>query len=195
MLALSVIECSKRWMFNLCMWSNFTQRVWVVCDVSHHDLFWIIPNPVRQQRVILSLESICPIPFQARATDVKMPKLRLHSSNHVMPEFVNVFGTIRGTWNQSNKDPYAICRCPENIFSNITTCEILRSGVPIIQNIGQVSLIRCTYDWHSGRSSRKFILCIPPPVAQVHCAVDSTTLRVSDVHQITIEVYLKWEMC
>jgi hypothetical protein len=39
------------------------------------------------------------------------------------------------------------------------------------------------------------ILCIPRPIAPVHLAVDSTTLRVSKVHQFKGKVRLKCEMC
>jgi len=41
----------------------------------------------------------------------------------------------------------------------------------------------------------KLILWIPPPVARVHLVLDSTTLRVSMIHWLTIEVCLKWAMC
>jgi hypothetical protein len=64
----------------------------------------------------------------------------------------------------------------------------------IARKIGQVSLVGCTYDWHNRRSERKLILCIPPPIARVHLAVDSMTLRVSEAHRFKIEVLLNWEM-
>jgi len=65
----------------------------------------------------------------------------------------------------------------------------------ITQKIGQVSLVRCTYDWYNRRSGRKLILCIPPPIARIHLTVDSTTLRVSKAHQFKMKVHLKCKMC
>ena len=124
-----------------------------------------------------------------------MPKLREHSSNRGMPGFVNVLGTFRGTWDPPDKNPGALFWCMVDSFSNITNCEIQRPGMLIARKIGQVSLVECTYDWHNRRSCRKLILCIPPPIARVHLTVDSTTLRVSEVHRFEIEVRLKWEMC
>ena len=63
------------------------------------------------------------------------------------------------------------------------------------QKIGQVSLVRCTYDWHNRRSGRKLILFIPPPIVCIHLAVDWMAFRVSEVHQFKMKVRLKWEMC
>ena len=51
----------------------------------------------------MSLESLCTIPFQARASNVKMPKLKQHSLNYGMIGFVNIFGTSQGTWDQFDK--------------------------------------------------------------------------------------------
>jgi len=82
-----------------------------------------------------------------------------------------------------------------DIFSNITNREIQRPGMLIARKIAQVSLVGCTDDWHNRRSGRELILCISPPIARVHLAVDSTTLRVSEAHRFKIEVHLKWEMC
>jgi len=111
-----------------------------------------------------------------------------------MPCFVNVFGTIRGTGDQPDKNLGALFRCPANIFLNIANGEIQRPGMLIAQKNGQLSLVGCTYDWHNCRSGRKLILCIPPPIAHVHLAVDSTPVKVSEGHRFEIEVRLKWEM-
>ena len=140
-------------------------------------------------------ESICTIPLQARASDVQVGKLRQRSSVSRMPCFVNIFGTFRGTWVQSDKNQGSPLRCPVDSISNITNYEIQWPGKLIARKIGQVSLVGGIYDWHNRRSGRKLILCIPPPVAHLHLAVDSTTVRVSEVHWFKIEVCLKWEMC
>jgi len=145
--------------------------------------------------VTLLLESISTIPFQARASDVKMPKLRQHSSNRGMPCFNSVFGTFRGTGNEPDKNPGALFTCAVDIFSNITNCEMQWPGMLIARKVGQVSLVGCTYDWHNHRCSRKLILCIPPPITCIHLAVDSMAPRVSEAHQFKIKVRLKWEMC
>jgi len=112
-----------------------------------------------------------------------------------MPSLVNVFGTFRGTWDQPDNDPAALLRCTADIFSNITNCEMQRPGMLIARKIGQVSLVGCTNEGHNRCCSRKLIWCIPPPIARVHLAVDSATLRVSEAHRSKIEVRLKWEMC
>jgi hypothetical protein len=158
-------------------------------------LFWIFANPGSHKKVQLSLESICAIPFQAGASEVKMPKLRQQSSYRVMACFVNVFGAFQGTCDQSNENPGALFKCPLDIISNINNREIQWPGILIARKIGEVSLVGCTYDWYNRRSSRKLILCIAPPVALIHPAVDSMTLRVSKAHRFKIEVCLKWEMC
>jgi len=124
-------------------------------DLSNHGLFRIIPDPGSQTRVTLSLESICTIPFQAGASDVKMAQLRKHTSNCGMPCLVNVFGTFRGTWDQPDKNPGALFGCMADIILNITDREIQQPGLLIARKIGQVSLVRCTFDWHDHRSGRK----------------------------------------
>jgi len=190
-----VIEWSKSWLPHRCSLRSFTQWAWAIYDLSNHHLFWIIPDLGSQQRVTLLLESICTIPFQARASDVKMPKLRQHSSNSGMPCFVNVSRTIRGTRDQSDENPAMLVRCPVDIFSSITNRRIPCPGILFVRKIGQVSLVGYTYDWYNRRSSRKLILCIPLLVTCVHSAVDSMTLRVGEAHWSKIEVCLKWEMC
>jgi hypothetical protein len=139
-------------------------------------------------------ESISTIQFQAGASDVKMPKLSQHSSNRGMPCFVNILGTFRGSSDQANENRRALGRFMVDICSNITYREIQQSGMLIARKISQVSLVGCTNDWHSRRSGRKLIFGIPRPIARVHLAVDSTTLRVCEAHQFKVEVCLKRKM-
>jgi len=190
-----VIEWSKRWMPHWRTFGNLTHRAWAIWDLSNHDLFRIIPNPGSQQRVTLSLESICTIQFQARASDVKIPKLRQHSSNRRIPGFVIILGTFQGTWDQPAKNPGALFSCAVYTFWNITNCEIERPGMLIARIISQLILVGCTYDWPNRRSCKKLILCIPPPMTRVYLAVDSITFRVSEGHRFEIEVRMKWEIC
>jgi len=190
-----VIEWSNRWMPHWRTLRSFTQWASAIWDLSNHDLFRIIPDPGSHKRVTLSLESICTIPFQARASDVNMPKLRQHSSNSGMRCFVNDFGTFRGTWDQPNKNTETWLWCTADIFSKITNCAMMWPGMLVARKIGLVSLVRCTYDWHNCRSGRKFILCIPPLITRIHLAVDLITLTVSEAYRFKIEVHLKWEMC
>jgi len=143
----------------------------------------------------LLLESFCTILFQAGASDVKMPRLRQHSSNHGMPCFVNVLGTLWGTWDQPDQNPGARFWCAVNMFPNFAQCEMLWPGTLIARTFGQVNYVGRTYDSHNCRSGRKLILCITPQIAHVHLAVESTTLRVSEVHRFQIELRLKSEMC
>jgi hypothetical protein len=163
--------------------------------LSNHYLFQIITNLDSQQMVTLSLKYICTIPFQTRASDVKMLKFRQYSSNRRMPCFVNVLSTFRGTWDQPDKNPGLLFWCAADIFLNINNCEIQWSGMLIPQETSQASLVRCTFAWHNRHSGGMFILCIPPPIAPVHLSVDWTTLRVSAAHQSKIKVHLQWEMC
>ena len=177
-----------------CTFGNFTHRACAIGDLSNHDLSWIIPDPGSQQRVTLLLKSICTIPVQARASNVKMPELRQHSFNHGIPGFVIVLDTFWGSLDQPENNPGGLFRCEADIFSNITNCEIQRPGMLITRKIGQLRLVGCTYDWHNCRSCMKLIACIAPPIASVHLIVDSTTLRVRKTHWFKIEVRLKWEM-
>jgi len=173
--------------------SHFTHQAWAIWDLSKHNLIWIIPDHGSQQTVTFSLQSICTIPFQARGSDVKMPELRQHSSNHIMTFFINDTGTVQGTSDQSIENPGKVFGSPADIFLNITNRETQQPGMLKAQNIAQVSHVQCTYDWHNCHSSRTLILCIPPPIAPVHLAVDSTTLRVSEAHWCKVEVCLIWE--
>jgi hypothetical protein len=143
----------------------------------------------------LLLESICRNPFQARASNVQIPKLRQHSSNHIMPCFTSVFGTFRGTWDQSDENPAAQFMLLVDIFWNITNCDILWPGMLIAWNSGPLSFVGSTYNGHNCRSGWKLILCILLPLADIHLAVDLTTIRVSKAHWFKIGVCLKWEMC
>ena len=140
----------------------------------------MIPDPGSHQRVTLSLESIYPIRFQSRASDVKIPKLRQLSANCRMPCFVNIFGTCRGIWNESDQNPDALFRSLVDIFSNMTNRDIQWPGMLIARNIDHVSCIGCTYDWNNRRSGMKLILFIPPPVTGIYFAVDSTMLSQQD---------------
>jgi len=195
MLVSWVIEWSKSGMPHWHTFRHFAHQTWAIWDLSNHDLIRIISDPGSKQHVTLSLESICTIPSQAGASDVKMPKLRPQSSNRGMPCFVYVFGTFRGTWDQAYENPNALFRCTADICSNITYREIERPRMLIAGRICPLSLVGCTNDWHNRRSGRKLIVCIPPPIAYVHLALYSTALRVSEVHRFKIKVCLKWKMC
>jgi len=174
---------------------NFAHRSWVKWDLSKRDFFRKISNPGSQQQVTLSQEYISKIPFQAVASDVKMPKLRKHSSNRGMPCVVYVFGTFRGKLDQADGNPGALLRCMVDMFSNITYREIERLGSLIAPKICQVSLVGCTNNRPNPHSGRKLIFCIPPPIACVHLAVYSTALEVSEAHWVDIEVCLKRKQC
>ena len=145
MLVSWVIEWWKSGMPHQCTFRNFAHQAWAIWDLSNHDLIRTIPDPGSQKRLTLSLESISTIPFQARASNVKMPKLRQHISNRGMPCLINVFGTFRWTWNQPDKNPGALFSWKAEIISNVTNCEIQRPGMLIARKIGQVSLLGCTY--------------------------------------------------
>jgi hypothetical protein len=108
---------------------------------------------------------------------------------------MNVFNSFRGTEDEPRKYQGSLFRCPADIFVNFTNCEIWRPGMLIVRNISQVSLVGSTYDWHNCRSSRTSILCIPPPIARVHPAVDLSALRVSEANHVTLEVRQKWKIC
>jgi len=194
MLVTWLIEWPKGRMPHRCTLRNLAHRAWALWDFSNHDLLWIIPNPGSQKRVILSLESIFTITFQAWASDVKMPKLRHHSSNCRMPCFVNAFGTFQWRWDQPNENPGGHFRCLADMVLNISNCDIHQLGMLIAWKIGQVSLDRCTNDWANCHSGRKLIFCSPPPIGSVYRAVDSMSLRDREAHQFEIEVCLKWTM-
>jgi len=119
-----VIELSKTWMPHWHTFRNFTHWAWALWDFGNHDLILIIRDQGSQQKVTLSLESICTIPSQAMASDGKMPRLGQHSSNCGIPCFVNVLGTFQGMVYQFHDNPEALYRCAAAILSNITNCDI-----------------------------------------------------------------------
>jgi len=195
MLVSWVIACSKGGMPHRRTFRNCAHWTWAIWDLSNHDLFLTIFDPGSQQWVTLSLESIITIPFQARASDVKMPKLRQHSSNLGMPYFIYDFGTFQGICDQADKNRGALFRCTADNFSNITYHEIQWPGMLITRKKFQVHLVGFTNDWHNGRSGRKLILCIALPITRDHLAVDLMTLRVCEADPFKIEVCLKRKMC
>jgi len=174
---------------------NFAHRTWAIWDFTNHALFRMISDPGSQQRVtVLLLQSISTIPFLARASDVKMPRLRQHSSNHRMPCFIYVFGTFWGTWDQADENPGTHFMCTADIFSNVTYHEIQRPGILIARKFCHVSLVGCTNDRHNCRFGSKLILSIPLRNSCVQLAVDSTTLRLCEAHWLEIGVCLKRKM-
>ena len=187
-----VIKLSKNWIPHRCTFRNFTHWARAIWDLSNHDLFRIIPDPGSQKWITLSLESITTVPFQARASDVKISQWGQHCSNCGMLCLISIFGIFRRTGDQSNKNAGALFRCTADIFSNITDCDIQQPAMLVAGKIGQVGLVGCTNDWHNGYSSRKLI---PPPIACVHFTVYSATFWVCKAHRFKIEVCLKWEIC
>jgi len=195
MLISAVIECSTSWMPHQYTFRNFTPQAWAICNLSNHDVFMIIHDPGPQMRITLSWESISTISFQAGASYVKIPEWGLHSSNLEMPCLVSILGTFWGIWNQPNQNPAVLFWCTAHIFSNIANCEIQQPDMLIARKIGEVSLVRCTNDWHKCRSSRKLIPCIPPPVMDVQLTIYCATFWVCEAPRFKIKVLLKCEMC
>ena len=189
-----VIKWSKCWMPHRRTFGNFTHQAWAICDLSNHDLFRIIPDPGSQKRITLSLQSISTIPFEARASDVKIPGCGQHCSNRGMPCLVCIFGTFQCTGDQPNKNPGALFRCTADIFWNITDREIQPPGMLVAWMICQVGLVRCTNDSHNDHFGRKMMLRIPLPIAHVHLAIYFAPFWVHKAHQFTIEVSLKWKL-
>jgi len=101
----------------------------------------MIPESGSQKRITLSLESISIVPFEARASDVKIPEWVQHCSNHRMACLVSIFGTFRRTGDQPNKNQGAHFKCTADIFSSITEREIQRPGMLVARKIGQVGLV------------------------------------------------------
>jgi len=118
-----VIKWLNSWMPYRRTFRNFTHWAWAIWDLSNHDLFWIISNPGSQKRITLSLESTSTIPFQARASDVKIPEWGQHFSNCRMPYHVSILGTSQRTGDQPNKNVGAHCMCTADIVLNITERE------------------------------------------------------------------------
>jgi len=150
-----VIKWSKSWMPHRRTIRHFTHWAWAIWALSNHDLSQIIPDPGSQKRITLSRESISTIPFQARASDVKIPEWGQHCSNCGMPCLVSIIGTIRMTGDQPNKNPGMLFRCMTDIISKITDREIQRPGVLVAGKISQVGLVGFPNDWHNRHSSRK----------------------------------------
>jgi len=177
------------------MYRHSTHRARAIWDLSNHRISWIIAHQCRQTRITLSGESICTIESRVGTSNVKIPEWGQHCFNHRMPYLVNILGTFRGTSDQPNEDPGAQFMCPADIIFNITNFEIQWPGMLIAWQIGQESLVGCTNDWHTHRSSRELILGIPPAIAHVHLTVYWAMFRVREVHCFKIVVCRKPEMC
>jgi hypothetical protein len=87
------------------------------------------------------------------------------------------------------------CWCHADVFLNVTNYKMQRLGILITEKVGHVSLVRCTYDWHNCRSSRKLILCIPPAITHANVTEDLMTITFRKEHLFKIEAYLKWGIC
>jgi len=167
MLMSSVIEWTKSWIPHWHTSRNFTHSTWAIFNMSNHDLFWIVPDPGRQQRITLSLESTSTIPCQARTSYVKILKWEQHSSNCGMPCQVSIFGTFQRTADQANQNQGLQCRCVVDIFLNSSNWEIHQAGMWITWIIDHVSLVGCTCIWHNYHSGTKLILVMPSPLTWV----------------------------
>jgi len=189
-----VVKWSKSWIPHRHTFRNFTHWAWSIWDLSNHDLLWIIPNPGSQKRIILSLESISTIPFQARASDFKIPEWGRHCSNRAMPCLVSILEPFRGPGITPRKIQARFVGEPD-IFSNNTDLEIQWPGMLVTRKTDPEGHVGCTNHWHNCRSSGMLILRIPPPITCVHLAVYLVTFRVCKAKQFQIEVHLKWEMC
>jgi len=168
MLIFWVIKRSKSGTTHRHTFRNFTHPVWSICDLSDHELFWIIRNPGRQKRITLSVDSISTIPWKASTSYVKIWERGQHYSNLWMPCIISIFARFQATWYQPNETPGALFRCPANIFSNVTNCEIPLPAMIIAETVCQVSNVGCTNDWYNCPSCRNLIVCIAPPIACVH---------------------------
>jgi len=91
-----VIKWLNSWMPHQRTFRNFTHWVWAIWHLSNYDLFWIISNPGSQKRITLSLVSISTIPFQARASNVKIAEWGQYSFNCRIPCLVSIFGIFWG---------------------------------------------------------------------------------------------------
>jgi len=191
-----VIESSKYWMHHWFTGRNFTHQAWTIPARSNHDMFWIIPNPGRQMRITLSLEFISKIPFEDGTSYVKRLEWGQQRSNHGTRCLVSNLDTLWGTWDQPNENPEALHSCTADMFSNNTNRETHRAGTLVAWTIEQVSLVGSTNDWHNHLPSKKMSLPIPPPpIPHIHVPVYAETFWVYYVHQFTIQVRLKLELC
>jgi len=112
-----------------------------------------------------------------------------------MPCLFRILEAFWGRGDQPNYNPGVLFRCPVDIISNLTNCEIQRPGMLITQQIVEVSLVGCTNDWHNRCSWRKSILGIPPPITHVDLTVYSEIFQVCVAHQFKIKVCPNWMMC
>jgi len=181
-----VIECLSSWMPHRHTFRTFTHPAWAIWALGNHDVFLILPDPGRQNRITLSLESISTIPSQAGTSYVNNLEWGQHCSNRGMPCHLLILGTFRGAWNQPNKNAGMLFRCTVDIFSKFTNWEIQRPGMLIGWKFGQLSLVGCPNYWHNHPSSGKLILCILPPFTCFQLAVNSATILVHKVHQFKI---------
>jgi len=109
---------------------------------------------------------------------------------------VNVFDTFQGTWYQPYNNPGMLFPCLQAIFWNITKCELQQPGpMLVVQNIGQVSVVGRTNDWDNQCSTSQSILCVSLQFTFIHLAINSTTLKVNEMHWSNLEVCLTWKMC
>jgi hypothetical protein len=82
-----------------------------------------------------------------------------------------------------------------NIFSDLTNYETTQPSMLNAWNICQVSLVRCTNDWHNRHSGWKLILHIPTTVAGVDFTIYSATSYVCNAHWFKIKVLQYWGKC
>jgi len=174
---------------------NFTHRVWAIWDLCHHDLFRIIPNPGSLQRVTLFFKSICTVPFQPRASDDKMSKLRHQSTNRRISCFVKVFPNIRWTWVQANENPGSLVAYPARYLFGCYQC-----WVPAASHANRPTNRSSESCWMQQWLAESLLQqevdrVYPPSITCVHLAVDLTILWVSKGYQFTIEVCLERKMC
>jgi len=191
----SDIEWLKTGMRHRHTFRTFTHRAWAIWDTRNYDWFWKIPDPGRQKRITLSVESIITKSFQARTGYDKIPEWGEHSCNCGMQCLISIFGSFRMVGDQPNEKPGTHSRCQADILSNIPNCEIQHPGMQIARKIGQMILIGRTNHWHNCHSGRKRDLHIPPPITRVYVAIYSAICLVQETHRFKIEVHLKREMC
>ena len=189
-----IINWSKCRMPHWRAFRNFTHQAGAIWGLSKHELFGIIPDPGSQKSVILSVESISTIPFQAGAGYFKIPEWGKHCSISGMLCLVSILRAFRGTGVQPKKNPSTLSRCAVNIISNNTNREIQRLDMLVAQTSDQLGLLRCTNNWHNRRFGRTLILLIPPPMASVHLPLYLANFRLCKERQCKIEVWVKWEL-
>jgi len=165
---------------------NFTHWAKAKCDCSNNNRYRIIPDAAAQQRATILLWFIGKIPFWQRRRNVNLHKLRLHYSNHFVPSFHNVSCLFQVAQNQQRQYIGALFEYMVNIIFNITNCETQWPDIVITRTFGQVILIGCNNEWHSGLFYKKFIPCISLPLTGVHLSVDFKTVIVSRPSQFKI---------